>query len=88
MDDESREARELNDNEELMEEDTIEVDQIDDEEPAEKLSKANVRRRIEDYFEEKRILDSIDYVIDKHYKSELDDIYKVDNIPINEPFFD
>lgn len=84
MDDESREALELND--ELEEEESIEVDQID--EPVEKRSKANVRRRIEDYFEERRILDAIDYVIDKNYKSELDDIYQVDSIPINEPFFD
>ena len=84
MSDDTREVIESLDDDEILDD---QVD-IEEAEPAEKLSKSNVRRRIEDYFEERRILDSIDYVIDKNYKSELDDIYHVDSIPINEPFFE
>lgn len=80
MDDERLEA--------IVPEEEVLEDQVDleNEDTTEKLSKSNIRRRIEDYFEERRILDSIDYIIDKNYKDELDGIYHVESIPINDPF--
>ncbi len=83
MDDERIEAVEIED---VVLEDQIDLDVVDS--PSSKLTKSNVRRRIEDYFEERRILDAIDYIIDENYKNELDNIYHVESIPINDPFKD
>lgn len=80
MDDERIEAVEIED---VILEDQIDLDVVDS--PSSKLTKSNIRRRIEDYFEERRILDAIDYIIDENYKNELDTIYHVESIPINDP---